>query len=150
MDLPTVAELQALRAGLRKRKTPYVFDGMWCSEPGIGGMRATQVGYGLEIEWVTFTDGVKSQPKKEFWIDLCSNSELEMKRLEVGYVVAAICDHNAQTVMNSVGGPMEALQESAPYRELADSWRHWALVPAGHMLLDLHRKQGTGPHNGAQ
>ena len=36
MKIPTQEELKALRKGLRKRKCPLIFDGMWCSEPGIG------------------------------------------------------------------------------------------------------------------
>lgn len=36
MNLPTQDELQLLRKGLRKRKLPRVFDGMLCSDPGIG------------------------------------------------------------------------------------------------------------------
>jgi len=39
MQLPAQEELQVLRKGLRKQKLPKVFDGMWGSEPGIGGVK---------------------------------------------------------------------------------------------------------------
>ena len=60
MKLPTQEELQALRKGLRKRKLPRVFDGMWCSEPGIGGVKETAAGSDFHVEWVIFEGGVKS------------------------------------------------------------------------------------------
>jgi len=60
MNLPTQDELQMLRKGLRKRKLPRVFDGMWCSELGIGGVKLTAAGSDLHVEWVSFDNGVKS------------------------------------------------------------------------------------------
>ena len=60
MQLPTQEELQGLPKGLRKRKLPRVFDGMWCSEPGIGGVKVTAAGSDSHVEWVSFDGGVKS------------------------------------------------------------------------------------------
>ena len=74
MKLPTQLELQALRKGLRKRKLPRVFDGMWCSEPGIGGMKVTAIGSDFNIEWVSFDEGVKSAIKHADWSSLCLDS----------------------------------------------------------------------------
>jgi hypothetical protein len=71
MKLPTQQELQALRKGLRKRKLPRVFDGLGCSEPGIGGMKVTAFGSDFHIEWVSFDEGVKSAIKHADWISLC-------------------------------------------------------------------------------
>ena len=72
MKLPTQEELQALRKGLRKRKLPRVFDGMWCSEPGIGGVKLTAVGTDFHVEWVSFDDGVESPLKHAGWNSLCT------------------------------------------------------------------------------
>jgi hypothetical protein len=62
MNLPTQEELQALRKGLRKRKLSRIFDGMWCSEPGIGGVKETAAGSNFHVEWAS----------------LCSDPNLEM------------------------------------------------------------------------
>jgi len=67
MRLPTQEELQALRKGLRKRKLPRVFDGMWCSEPGVGGVKVTAAGADFHVEWVSFDGGVKSASKHAEW-----------------------------------------------------------------------------------
>jgi hypothetical protein len=54
MKLPTQEELQRLRKGLRKRKLPRVFDGMRCSEHGIGGVKVTAAGADFHVKWVPF------------------------------------------------------------------------------------------------
>lgn len=134
MKLPSQQELQALRKGLRKRKLPRVFDGMWCSEPGIGGMKITAAGDDLHVEWVSFEDGVKSDLKHANWSALCADSSLEMQRLEMGLVVSEILQAQGQKVMDSIGHPVEAFNEAKPYRDAAAEWKHWATVEAGHML----------------
>jgi hypothetical protein len=107
MKYPTPSELVALRKGLRKRKTPNVFDGMWCSEPGVGGVKVTRKENDYRIEWVTFDNGIKSSLKIERWSALCTNPELEMQRYEVGCVVAAVLRIQGQQVEDSVGHPLE-------------------------------------------
>ncbi len=134
MKLPTQEELQALRKGLRKRKLPRVFDGMWCSEPGIGGVKLTAAGSDFHVEWVIFEGGVKSALKHAEWSGLCSDSTLEMHRLEVGLVISAVLQAQGQKVMDSIGHPIDAFNEAKPYRDAADEWKHWATVKAGHML----------------
>lgn len=133
MKYPTPSELVALRKGLRKRKTPNVFDGMWCSEPGVGGVKVTREENDYRIEWVTFDNGIKSSLKIERWSALCTNPELEMQRYEVGCVVAAVLRIQGQQVEDSVGHPLEGLKQAAPYRDAADQWQHWGIVKAGHM-----------------
>ena len=105
MKYPTPSELVALRKGLRKRKTPNVFDGMWCSEPGVGRVKVTREENDYRIEWVTFDNGIKSSLKIERWSALCTNPELEMQRYEVGCVVAAVLRIQGQQVEDSVGHP---------------------------------------------
>jgi hypothetical protein len=134
MKLPTQQELQSLRKGLRKRKLPRVFDGMWCSEPGIGGMKVTAFRSDFHIEWVSFDEGVKSAIKHADWISLCLESSQEMQRLEIGMVVSEISLAQGQQVMDSIGHPIAAFNEAKPYRDVAESWKHWGLVKAGHML----------------
>jgi len=134
MKLPTQEELQAIRKGQRKRKLPRIFDGMWCSEPGIGGVKVTAVESDFHVEWVSFDGDVKSAPKHAEWSGLCSDPSLEMQRLEIGLVVSEIFQEQGKKVMDSIGHPIYAFNEAKPYRDAADEWKHWATVKAGHML----------------
>jgi len=134
MKLPTQEELQKLRKGQRKRKLPPIFDGMWCSEPGIGGMKVTASGADFRVEWVSFEGGVKSALKHSNWRSLCLESDLEMMRLEIGLVVSEIMLAQGQKLMNSIGHPIDAFKAAKPYRDSAEKWRHWGIVKAGHML----------------
>jgi hypothetical protein len=134
MKLPTQEELQALRKGLRKRKLPRIFDGMWCSEPGIGGVKVTAAESDFHVERVSFDGDAKSALKHAEWVGLCSDPSLEMQRLEIGLVVSQILQSQGQKVMDSIGHPIDTLNEAKPYRDAADEWKHWATVKAGHML----------------
>ncbi len=64
MSMPNSAELSALRKGLRKQKLPKVFDGMWGSEPGIGGVKFTSAAEDFRVEWVSFDGDGKSDLKE--------------------------------------------------------------------------------------
>ena len=124
MKLPNQEQLLVLRKGLRKRKLPLIFDGMWCSEPGIGGMKVTASGADLLIEWVSFDAGVKSALKHSDWRGLCLESDLEMMRLEIGLVISEIMLAQGQKVMDSIGHPIDAFNEAEPYRDSAKNWKH--------------------------
>lgn len=133
MELPNEEELQTLRKSLKKRNLPRIFDGMWCSEPGIGGVKCTSLGTDFDLEWVSFANGNKSALKHAQWNTLCTDSKLEMQRLEIGFVISSIVQLQGQKVMQSIGHPTEAINEAKPYLEAADNWRHWAIVKANHM-----------------
>lgn len=133
MKRPSQDELQILRKGLRKRKVPKVFENLCCSEPGIGGVRVTALGKDYQIEWVTFVDGVKLEPRTAFWSELCTHEALEVDRFEIGFIVSEIMQCQAKAVMDSIGHPMAALKEAEPYRKAAEDWKHWGTVKAGHM-----------------
>lgn len=134
MHLPSHQELETLRKGLRKRKPPNVFDGMWVSEPGIGGIKLCADGDDFKIDWVVFKSGIKSPLRQVQWSALCHQPEFEMERLEIGIMVAAALEEQGKKVRDSIGHPVEALREAEPFIKAAEIWRHWALVKAGHML----------------
>lgn len=134
MQIPTKQELQALRTGLRKNKLPPVFDGMWCSYPGIGGVKLTASGTDFDVEWVIFdSNGIESDPQHAAWSGLCSDPNLEMQRLEIGLMVSEVLQTLGQEVMDSIGHPMEAYNEAKPYFDVAKAWKHWGIVKPGHM-----------------
>lgn len=134
MKLPTVDELKELRKGLRKQKLPKIFDGMWGSEPGVGGVKFTISDDDYNVEWVSVENEVLSSVKNVSWKSLCGDPALELQRLEIGLIFAELLEMQAQRVMDAIGGPIESLRESEPYRTAAKKWRHWAIVKAGHMI----------------
>lgn len=134
MNLPSTSELSSLRKGLRKQNLPKVFDGMWGSEPGIGGVKFTSAAEDFRVEWVSFHGDVKSDLKEASWRALCTDPVLEYQRLEIGFIFSRLLEIHAQRAMDSIGHPITAFEEAEPFREEAKRWKHWALVPAGHML----------------
>lgn len=134
MKLPTNDDLKNMRKGIRKQRCPKIFDGLWASEPGIGGVKISADGEDFLVSWVTIDDDVRSDVKDARWSELCRDPAHEMKRLEVGYVFAALLELHAQRVMDSIGHPIASINESEPFRADAKRWRHWAIVPAGHMI----------------
>jgi hypothetical protein len=88
----------------------------------------------LQVEWVSFEGEVKSELKHAAWSNLCTDHALEMQRLEIGFVVSEILLAQAQKVQDSIGHPITALNETKPYRDAAEQWKHWATIKAAHML----------------
>ena len=130
---PTPAELPGLRKGLKKRALPKAFDGLWASQPGIGGFVFEQDGDDLRAEWVAGASEKEQPRKKEMFLELCHSPDKEQERLELGWLIADLFTHHAQEVLHSIPGPNEAMREASPFWKMADNWKHWALVPAGHM-----------------
>ena len=97
-------------------------------------MKLTAVGSDFDVEWVRFEEEQKSPLKRASWSSLCSDPDLEMQRLEIGYVVSEILRVQGKKVMDSIGHPITAFNEAKPYRDAAAAWMHWGTVKAGHML----------------
>ena len=127
---PDADELPRLRKGLRKRKPPAIHDGLKVGYPGIGGFVVRKIDTDFEIEWAP-CDGERKS--KRFKL-LCTESSEELNRLELGWLAGDIFERHANDIAASIGHPMEAIRESASTRALGVSWRHWGLVPAGHIL----------------
>ena len=47
------------------------------------------------------------------------------------FSLSNIFKEQGSNILNSIGGPNEAMREASPYFKLADDWYHWAVVPAG-------------------
>jgi hypothetical protein len=129
LDVPTIDQLSALRKGLRKRKAPVVRAGMRGSFESLGSFSVTKVADSFLMEWQIKGGASKSLSFK----DLCTDPGLELDRLELGWLIAAMFDFEAQRIMDSIGHPMEALKAASEPRQAADDWRHWAKVKSGHM-----------------
>jgi hypothetical protein len=134
VNLPNEDELVMQRKGLRKQKPPKIFDGMWASEPGIGGVKFSASSDDFKVEWVSFDAGVKSELKEAMWKSLCVDTKLARQRLEIGFVLFELFELQARKVMESVGHPITAFNEAKPYRAEAKRWKHWGVVLPGYML----------------
>lgn len=129
INVPTIDQLSALRKGLRKRKLPVVRSGMRGSFKSLGSFSVTRAADSFLMEW-KIKDGTS---KSESFNDLCSDPGLELDRLELGWLIAAMFDFEAQRIMDSIGHPIEAFNAASEPRKAADDWRHWAKVKAGQM-----------------
>ena len=129
INVPTIDQLSALRKGLRKRKAPVVRAGMRGSFESFGSFSVTKAADSFLMEWKIKGGTSKSSSFK----DLCTDTGLELDRLELGWLIAAMFDLEAQRIMDSIGHPIEAFNAASEPRKAADDWRHWAKVKAGQM-----------------
>jgi hypothetical protein len=127
LDIPTIDQLPALRKGLRKRKAPIVRSEMRGSFDVLGSFSVSKATDDFLIEWHIKDGALKSASFK----DLCTDPGLELDRLELGWLIAAMFDFEAQRIMDSIGHPNEAFNAASEPRKAADDWRHWAKVKAG-------------------
>lgn len=127
--LPDKDQLPVLRKGLRKRKLPVLRSGMRGAFDSLGSFSVTKETDDFVIEWQLKGNTSKSSS----FNDLCVDPELELERLELGWLIAAMFDFEAQRIMDSIGHPIEAFNASSEHRKTAEDWRHWAKVKAGHM-----------------
>ncbi len=127
--LPNKDQLPVLRKGLRKRKLPVVQSDMRGSFESLGSFSVIKAADSFLMEWKIKGDTSKSSSFK----DLCTDPGLELDRLELGCLIAAMFDFEAQRIMDSIGHPIEAFNAASEPRKAADDWRHWAKVKAGQM-----------------
>lgn len=114
----------------RKRKLPFIHDGLHGFDGHGRFLRVRQVEGELWIEWDPQQgDGTRSRR----FLDLCRLPGLEAERHELGTLAADILDGLAKGALHGIPDPNAAMAESNAYRRLESSWRHWASVPAGHM-----------------
>ena len=129
LNVPTIYQLPALRKGLRKRKAPVVRSGMRGSFDSLGTFSMTKSSDTFLVAWQIKGGNEKSSN----FNDLCVDAKLELDRLELGWLIAAMFDLEAQRIMDSIGHPIEAFSAASEPRKAADDWRHWAKVKAGNM-----------------
>ena len=127
LDIPTIDQLPALRKGLRRRRAPIVRSGMRGSFDALGSFSVLKATEDFLIEWRIKGGALKSSSFK----DLCTDPGLELARLELGWLIAAMFDFEAKRIMDSIGHPIEAFNAASEPRKAANDWRHWAKVKAG-------------------
>jgi hypothetical protein len=120
-----------------KGRMPNVFDGMFGGHPELGGFVFHQKGGDFEVEW----QHCGKEKQVALFSELCRFEEKQLDRRDVGLLIADIMDHEAQRIMDSIGGPMESLTYTAPIRRMVDAWRSWASAPAGSVPIDKPAKK---------
>jgi len=128
---PAAAELAGLRKSLRRRKPPAFDDGFYGSNARLGEFRIEGPAPALRLHW-RLADGREGSA---LVTDLNLNPALEADRLAVGWLVANMFRLDGIHSCEGIGDPQESLRVMGWFAEREDRWRHWALVPAGHMRL---------------
>jgi hypothetical protein len=127
---PNTEELTAKRKGLRKMKLPVFTTSEYGSCPQLGFYKVIfdKQAY---FEWQV----IGKEMKQASFIDLCSHSDLELDRLDLGWLIADLYSLQKNIEIKQISGPNETMSMLSWYAKLEDPWRRWALVPAGHMLF---------------
>jgi hypothetical protein len=128
---PAPADLPAMRKGLRRRKPPLFEAGFHGRNPQLGEFRIEDSAAGLTLHW-QLPDGTKGSA---LTAELCTDPALETARLTAGWLVANMFRLDGIHICESIGDPHETMRVMGWFGEREDRWRHWALVPPGHMRL---------------
>jgi len=116
---------------LKKRKLPKLFvdsEGGW---NGIGRYKCRDVNGTLFVTWCA--EG--GETREESFLDLCNKPELSEHRKELGTIVAGVVQQASEQALRSSPDINEAMRYSNMLDREASLWRHWSIVPAGHMLF---------------
>jgi len=128
---PDANTLDAWRRKARKRKVPSLYLGMEGCLPGLGDFKIVERDATPHLEW-----SMAGASRKCFGFDLLGRDpDLSADRLEIGWLVANFWHVQGRLVRDAIPGPIEAMRESSRYFDAEGRWRHWAQVPAGHMLF---------------
>ncbi len=142
--LPSLDQLKLVRKGLRKKKIPDLSllpNEFECD--GVGKFAMQIVDSDYSIEWKT--DG--SEIKNAYFIHLCVDSAKEQDRLAFGWMIADFArldgiNHLSKIhrISNSdfhqdLFNKEYALQQKH-FQSIENIWRHWSIVPAGHMIFE--------------
>ena len=131
MKTPTTDEISQLRKDIQKRKTPPFntdTEGAW---KGIGNFAFSESENGVLVSWQ-----VEGKEKKcANFNELCLDTGKEADRLELGWLIAAVINNYANDLLKQIPDPNEAQSYVEPELEMVKEWQHWAVVPAGHMVI---------------
>ena len=129
-ECPSSSELIIIRKKLRKRKKPIAQPGMKGSLPNESYFEFLEAEGRLTAKWKILNSPIKLAS----FSDLSNLESLELDRLELGWLIADVIDDYAQQMLHSIPGPNEAMKEFSFYKKIADNWRHWSQVVAGHIV----------------
>lgn len=137
--MPDREELKAMRKGLRKQKLPDVASMTYGEHSRIGKFVFEHQTDNVLVTW-NLTEGA-GQSKQMTFAELCFTPEHEQDRLELGWMIANMArldmEHELEEARN-IPDPNYCMREMSRimgyFGKIEKRWRHWAIVPAGHML----------------
>ena len=116
-----------------------LFKGLQAGFPSIGGFIVAPEGDDYRIDW----QPCGQERRSALFLDLCLKAPEEMRRLALVFLVAEIMEFHAKQVRDLIGHPLEAIKAAAIPMKIAETWRHWALVGAGHILFAPSKRRDT-------
>lgn len=141
--LPNKEELKLIRKGLRKKEVPNIellppnFE-----YEGVGKFAKESIDSDVSLVWETANGTANNHLLSE----LCMSAENELKRLEFGWMIANFAKLDSTSYLsqmrpisyedrhqNQFNKQYEKQEKN--FQKIENDWRHWAIVPAGHMLF---------------
>ena len=141
--LPTLDQLKLIRKGLRKKKIPdfsllpteFEYD-------SVGKFVMEIIDSDYSIEWKKDSSAIK----KSSFNQLCVDSEKELDRLEFGWMIADFARLDGINHLRKIHRisnsdyhqdlfNKEYASQQKHFQGIENVWRHWAIVPASHMLF---------------
>lgn len=140
---PGKEELKLIRKGLRKKLTPD-FD-LLPSEfeyEGVGKFSKNSTESDVSIVW----EAANGKTKNHLLSELCLNVEQEQNRLEFGWMIANFAKLDSYSYLSQMRPTSyedhhqnqfnkQYAKQEKHFLKIENDWRHWAVVPAGHMLF---------------
>lgn len=124
---------------LKKRKLPKLFansEGGW---DGIGKYKCRDENGDLRVNWCAIGGEVRDAS----FADLCVNPDMAEQRRELGSIIAGVTHEASKQSLRSIPDINEAMRYSNMLDREVSLWKHWAVVPAGHMLFPEPRNIST-------
>jgi len=131
-SLPNENELAAYRKGARRVSAPEIHVGDSGGHPDLGYFKVID-SEEMVVEW----NLAKKRRKSAAFLELCNDESFQLKRLELGWLIANIYTLNMIHDLEALGPPageswMEEYGRLANwYSKRSNAWRRWAVAAPG-------------------
>jgi len=142
-SMPTSDELGSIRKGLRKKTAPAIslLPEKFRYED-VGEFKKITIGCYFEFTWKLTSE----KRKRWSYQALCMDPARELDRLEFGWMIANFARLDGLNYLSKLA-PISwedshqnqfnrrYSTQQRHFQKIENDWRHWAVVPAGHMLF---------------
>ena len=136
-SLPAADQLKAMRKGLRRQKMPVSTTIDHGQHEMIGSFELTESPTGIIAEWCMPGGQTKCFSLQE----LTQDSSREIDRRELGWLIANMAQldmlhqlEEAKTIPHPDYCMREMSRIMGYFGKIEKRWRHWAIIPPGHVL----------------
>ncbi len=143
-SLPSMEELKLIRKGLRKKDVPNPLSlPAEFKYEGVGVFTKKMIGSEVSFVWTV----AKEETITCSYSELCMDTARELQRLQFGWMIANFARLDAIAYLAKLR-PIsyedrhqdqfnrQYAREQKHFLTIENEWRHWAVVPAGHMLFE--------------